>query len=98
MACAQHLLLQRWRCAQAATVLPGGCTRGELTLSGQRQARELGAWLRHRYVDSTGFLPADYQVRLGRVVYAAARFGAQEIAVALACCAADINQSVLCIP
>ncbi len=46
-------------------MLPGGCTRGELTLSGQRQARELGAWLRQRYVDSTGFLPAEYQVRLG---------------------------------
>ena len=46
---------------QANTVLPGGCTRGELTLSGQAQARELGAWLRQRYVDSTGFLPPDYE-------------------------------------
>ncbi|KAK9824986.1 hypothetical protein WJX81_003696 [Elliptochloris bilobata] len=46
---------------QANTVLPGGCTSGELTLSGQAQARELGAWLRHRYVDSAGFLPPDYQ-------------------------------------
>ena len=42
-------------------MLPGGCTRGELTLSGQSQARELGAWLRQRYVDGAGFLLPDYE-------------------------------------
>ena len=47
--------------AQAKTVLPGGCTRGELTMSGQSQARALGAWLRRRYVDGAGFLPPDYE-------------------------------------
>jgi len=68
-------------------VLPGGCTRGELTLSGQRQARELGAWLRQRYVDSTGFLPADYQVRTGRWHSVAGEVGARGrfMAVAFAC-------------
>jgi hypothetical protein len=38
-------------------VLPGGCTKGELTLLGQRQAIDTGAWLRQRYVDQLSFLP-----------------------------------------
>ena len=42
---------------QAAKVLPGGCTKGELTLVGQQQALELGQFLRRRYVDQLGFLP-----------------------------------------
>ena len=42
---------------QAARVLPGGCTKGELTLLGQRQAIDTGAWLRERYVDQLSFLP-----------------------------------------
>ena len=44
-------------CPQAARVLPGGCTKGELTLLGQRQAIDTGAWLRQRYVDQLSFLP-----------------------------------------
>ncbi len=43
--------------------MPGGCTKGELTKPGQRQARELGSWLRQRYIDKFGFLPPDYRVR-----------------------------------
>ena len=35
---------------------------GELTLIGQQQARDLGGWLRQRYVDQLGFLPADMKV------------------------------------
>ena len=35
---------------------------GELTLIGQQQARDLGAWLRQRYVDQLSFLPPDMQV------------------------------------
>ncbi|CAL8468369.1 g7909 [Coccomyxa elongata] len=46
---------------QARTQLPGGCTKGELTKPGQRQARELGSWLRQRYIDKFGFLPPDYR-------------------------------------
>lgn len=44
---------------QAATVLPGGCSKGELTLQGQQQALSLGAWLRNRYVKELGFLLPD---------------------------------------
>jgi hypothetical protein len=47
---------------QAATVFPGGCTKGELTLLGQRQARDLGAWLRDRYVNQAQFLPPNFEV------------------------------------
>ncbi len=39
-------------------MLPGGCTRGELTLQGQQQALDLGAWLRRRYIDELGLLPS----------------------------------------
>lgn len=38
-------------------MLPGGCTKGELTLLGQQQALDVGAWLRRRYVEQLGFLP-----------------------------------------
>ncbi|KAK9829707.1 hypothetical protein WJX72_007452 [[Myrmecia] bisecta] len=48
---------------QASRVLPGGCTQGELTLLGQKQSRELGEWLRQRYVEQQGFLPPVYQAR-----------------------------------
>lgn len=40
-------------------MLPGGCTKGELTLLGQQQALDVGAWLRHRYVEQLGFLPVN---------------------------------------
>ena len=43
-------------------MLPGGCTKGELTRPGQQQAYDLGAWLRQRYVDQLGFLPPAYEV------------------------------------
>lgn len=43
---------------QAAKVLPGGCTKGELTLQGQQQALDLGAWLRRRYIEQLGLLPS----------------------------------------
>ena len=48
---------------QAATLLPGGCTKGELTKPGQQQALDLGAWLRQRYVEQLRFMPAQYEVR-----------------------------------
>lgn len=44
---------------QAATILPGGCSQGELTLQGQQQALALGTWLRNRYVDDLEFLPPE---------------------------------------
>lgn len=44
---------------QADTVLPGGCSKGELTLQGQQQALSLGVWLRNRYVKDLGFLSSD---------------------------------------
>ena len=43
------------------TKLPGGCSMGELTLAGQQQARDLGGWLRQRYVQQLGFLPPQLQ-------------------------------------
>lgn len=46
--------------------LPGGCHKGELTKLGQVQAREVGEWLRRRYVDQLGFLPAQFEVRMCR--------------------------------
>ncbi len=46
---------------------PGGCSKGELTLEGQRQARDLGQYLRWRYVMvNEGFLPDKFQVRAWR--------------------------------
>ena len=47
---------------QRNIILPGGCHKGELTKLGQQQAREVGEWLRQRYVDQLGFLPAQYEV------------------------------------
>jgi len=46
---------------QVSTVLAGGCHKGELTILGKIQARELGKWLRQRYCADLGFLPASYQ-------------------------------------
>jgi hypothetical protein len=48
---------------QAKMLLPGGCTKGELTLIGQQQSLEFGKWLRERYVEQLTFLPAVYQAR-----------------------------------
>lgn len=42
--------------------LPGGCHKGELTKLGQEQARDVGDWLRQRYVQDLSFLPAQYEV------------------------------------
>ncbi|PSC67963.1 Lysophosphatidic acid phosphatase type 6 [Micractinium conductrix] len=39
----------------------GGCSKGELTLIGQEQAREFGRWLRWRYSMVYGLLPGSYQ-------------------------------------
>lgn len=49
---------------QRNIILPGGCHKGELTKVGQQQAREVGEWLRQRYVDDLGFLPAQYEVQM----------------------------------
>jgi lysophosphatidic acid phosphatase type 6 len=45
---------------QVETVFNGGCHKGELTREGHIQARELGHWLRERYVDALDFLPQSY--------------------------------------
>lgn len=47
---------------QVDTVLPGGCSKGALTHMGQQQARDLGAWLRHRYTSQFDLLEPVYQV------------------------------------
>ena len=49
--------------AQARSVLPGGCTKGELTVPGQLQSRDLGKWLRQRYVKELAYLSPEYQVQ-----------------------------------
>lgn len=49
---------------QAQSVLPGGCTKGELTRPGQLQSRDLGQWLRQRYVQKMAFLSPEYQASL----------------------------------
>ena len=49
---------------QAKAVLPGGCTKGELTQPGQLQSRDLGQWLRQRYVQKMAFLSPEYQASL----------------------------------
>ncbi len=41
---------------------PGGCSKGELTTIGQRQALDFGQWLRWRYIKEAGFLPAAPEV------------------------------------
>ena len=48
---------------QAKSVLPGGCTKGELTVPGQLQSRELGQYLRQRYIQDLQFLSPQYQAR-----------------------------------
>ncbi|KAL4424929.1 hypothetical protein ABPG77_009658 [Micractinium sp. CCAP 211/92] len=40
---------------------PGGCSKGELTLVGQEQAREFGRWLRWRYHLVHGLLPERHE-------------------------------------
>ncbi|DBB06874.1 TPA: hypothetical protein ACH3X3_009533 [Trebouxia sp. C0006] len=47
--------------AQRNIKLPGGCHKGELTKLGQQQARDVGEWLRQRYVQDLSFLPAQYE-------------------------------------
>lgn len=47
--------------SQIATKFLGGCHKGELTRLGQNQARELGDWLRQRYVYRMQFLPEKYE-------------------------------------
>ena len=49
---------------QLSITWPGGCKKGELTVGGQEQARNLGQWLRGRYVDHLAFLPEGYTVSL----------------------------------
>lgn len=39
----------------------GVCHKGQLTRYGQLQARDLGQWLRERYVQRLGFLPQGEQ-------------------------------------
>lgn len=46
---------------QINTKLEGGCSKGELTLEGQKQAIELGRWLRQRYMKDLSFLPEVFQ-------------------------------------
>lgn len=50
-----------WDERQVSTKLPGGCSKGELTVQGQKQAFEFGQQLRQRYVDTMQFLPPQYQ-------------------------------------
>eukprot|EP00884_Botryococcus_braunii_P023598 jgi/Botrbrau1/9922/Bobra.0012s0021.1 len=45
---------------QAKTFYPGGCSKGELTLLGQKQAQDLGHWLQQRYINLAHFLPPEY--------------------------------------
>ena len=40
-----------------ASLLPGGCRMGQLTRKGAAQGKELGQWLRSRYVDQIPILP-----------------------------------------
>ena len=51
---------------QAESVLPGGCTKGELTRPGQLQSRELGQQLRQRYIQELQFISPQYQVHSSR--------------------------------
>ena len=47
---------------QMDTILPGGCSKGELTRHGQMQSRNLGKWMRDRYISDLGFIPDSFQV------------------------------------
>lgn len=47
--------------AQISQRYPGGCSKGELTLQGQRQALDFGQWLRWRYIKDAPFLPREHQ-------------------------------------
>ena len=47
---------------QMETILPGGCSKGELTWHGQAQSRNLGKWLRDRYVEDLSLIPSTFQV------------------------------------
>lgn len=49
---------------QIATKFDGGCHKGELTRLGQIQARELGDWLRRRYISRLRFMPTEYDPRI----------------------------------
>lgn len=44
-----------------ASTLPGGCKMGQLTSTGYQQAKDLGAWLKHRYTQEFSLLPSSYQ-------------------------------------
>lgn len=46
-----------------APKLPGGCRQGQLTINGYRMAKNLGRWLRRRYVNQFDLLPAAYEPR-----------------------------------
>lgn len=50
-----------WNESEVATKLPGGCSKGELTMAGQKQALEFGHRLRRRYVEQLGLLPPQYE-------------------------------------
>ncbi len=50
--------------SQVSHVYPGGCHMGQLTRQGQLQARDLGEWLRERYVNRYQLLPPTHQVRM----------------------------------
>lgn len=47
--------------AQVDQRYEGGCSKGELTLVGQEQAREFGRWLRWRYHMVLGLLPERHE-------------------------------------
>ena len=56
---------------QVDEVLPGGCSRGQLTLLGHQQALGLGEWLRRRYVSDLRLLPPALHAAPGAGVAAA---------------------------
>lgn len=48
---------------QVETRYEGGCSKGELTRLGQLQARDLGSWIRRRYVDDLKFVSGAFDPR-----------------------------------
>mmetsp|Transcript_8637 Transcript_8637/g.23221 ORF Transcript_8637/g.23221 Transcript_8637/m.23221 type:complete len:542 (-) Transcript_8637:424-2049(-) len=42
-------------------LLPGGCRQGELTKNGYVMAKDLGQWLRTRFIGELGFLSPDFK-------------------------------------